>query len=217
MLYPAHGVFCVKAYPVRVLLDCHSVRVSHCCWRFYRSYDERNCKNNSGCFADRVGVQLLAVLLLRYWLAFNGICLSGFELSRRSDSIKPCYQPLRCQKLRDDEGLTKYRQAAIHQHHPQCRPTLAKSSLCHKRRCDCYETMLLHRYQQPLYQCVFKRLAPKMHAPITHHATQGAAAQPAPEIAIVGGGITGLTCANLLAKYGYTVTVFDQGKSNPGK
>eukprot|EP00877_Chromochloris_zofingiensis_P000364 jgi/Chrzof1/10328/Cz04g38020.t1 len=55
-----------------------------------------------------------------------------------------------------------------------------------------------------------------MHAPITHHATQGAAAQPAPEIAIVGGGITGLTCANLLAKYGYTVTVFDQGKSNPG-
>lgn len=38
----------------------------------------------------------------------------------------------------------------------------------------------------------------------------------APEVAVVGGGISGMTCATRLAKQGYNVTVFDMGKGSPG-
>jgi hypothetical protein len=42
-------------------------------------------------------------------------------------------------------------------------------------------------------------------------------AAPAEEVAVVGGGIAGLTCASLLAKGGYSVTLLDMGKSHPGE
>jgi heterodisulfide reductase subunit A-like polyferredoxin len=37
-----------------------------------------------------------------------------------------------------------------------------------------------------------------------------------PTVAIVGGGIAGLTCASALAEQGYRVTVFDMGRTHPG-
>jgi glycine/D-amino acid oxidase-like deaminating enzyme len=33
---------------------------------------------------------------------------------------------------------------------------------------------------------------------------------------VVGGGISGLHCASTLAQYGYTVSLFDMGRSGPG-
>jgi predicted NAD/FAD-dependent oxidoreductase len=33
---------------------------------------------------------------------------------------------------------------------------------------------------------------------------------------VVGGGISGLHCARTLAQYGYTVSLFDMGRSGPG-
>lgn len=41
--------------------------------------------------------------------------------------------------------------------------------------------------------------------------------QGTPEIAVVGGGIAGTTCASLLARNGYNVTLFDMGKNHPGE
>lgn len=37
-----------------------------------------------------------------------------------------------------------------------------------------------------------------------------------PSIAVVGGGIAGMTCADILSSKGYRVTVFDMGKHRPG-
>jgi hypothetical protein len=37
------------------------------------------------------------------------------------------------------------------------------------------------------------------------------------EVAVVGGGISGLYCASLLSKQGHRVTVFDLGKHAPGE
>jgi heterodisulfide reductase subunit A-like polyferredoxin len=39
----------------------------------------------------------------------------------------------------------------------------------------------------------------------------------ATEVAVVGAGISGLHCARTLSQYGYTVTVFDMGKSSVGE
>lgn len=36
------------------------------------------------------------------------------------------------------------------------------------------------------------------------------------EVAVVGGGISGLYCASVLSKHGHKVTVFDLGKHAPG-
>lgn len=44
-----------------------------------------------------------------------------------------------------------------------------------------------------------------------------AAAAMGPSVAIVGGGISGSTCADALSSQGYRVTVFDMGKNRPGE
>lgn len=47
--------------------------------------------------------------------------------------------------------------------------------------------------------------------------TLAAGGDDAQEVAVVGGGIAGLTCAHFLAKQGLEVTLFDMGRSHPGK
>lgn len=43
------------------------------------------------------------------------------------------------------------------------------------------------------------------------------ASMAAREVAVVGGGISGLYCASVLSKHGHKVTVFDLGKHAPGE
>jgi predicted flavoprotein YhiN len=36
-------------------------------------------------------------------------------------------------------------------------------------------------------------------------------------VAVVGGGVSGLFCASTLSAYGYNVSLFDMGKTTPGR
>ena len=45
----------------------------------------------------------------------------------------------------------------------------------------------------------------------------GSHEEPTRRVAVVGGGISGLFCATTLSQYGYSVTLFDMGKSAPGR
>lgn len=56
--------------------------------------------------------------------------------------------------------------------------------------------------------------------PVTQRAMAALAGQGGDgerRVAVVGGGIAGLFCASTLARFGYSVTVFDMGKSAPGE
>lgn len=48
-------------------------------------------------------------------------------------------------------------------------------------------------------------------------AARSIAAMAGREVAVVGGGVSGLYCASVLSKHGHKVTVFDLGKHAPGK
>lgn len=53
--------------------------------------------------------------------------------------------------------------------------------------------------------------------PVVCRASMSSAAAARREVAVVGGGVSGLYCAHFLTQQGYAVTVFDLGKHCPGK
>lgn len=48
-------------------------------------------------------------------------------------------------------------------------------------------------------------------------ASMSSAPSPKRQVAVVGGGVSGLYCAHQLTQHGYAVTVYDLGKNCPGK
>ena len=82
---------------------------------------------------------------------------------------------------------------------------------------DCaHQAPLLKQHVSSLMRCL-GRLLPAARSGLVHARSSSTAYTAMPRVAVVGGGLAGLMCAQELQSAGVAVHVFDMGRRGPGQ